>query len=211
MGAPPFAEAEAGGDHRTAASERTSRPRPEALHREGGPPVAADQPDQAPRGLPEPGVLQEAEHAPLHGHDPARDRVRGGSPSARGPAERLSDRARGAAARVPCVPRNRGPARHRRTARLPLPREADTGPAEGRERASRARHWCVRRAARRRQDRRWHIPRGRARMQHADLGPPAPASRSVAGAAVAVPRHRRRRSGRSERAKRPGTAGSTSQ
>ncbi len=59
-------------------------------------------------------------------------------------------------------------------ARRPISREADASPAEGRERAARARDRRVRRAARRRQDGRRHVPRGQARLQHADLGPPAP-------------------------------------
>ena len=48
-----------------------------------GAPVAAAQPDQAPRGLSEPGVLQEAEHAPLDSDDAAGDLVRRGSAAAR--------------------------------------------------------------------------------------------------------------------------------
>ena len=68
------------------------RSRPAALRREGGPAVAAAQPDQAPRRLPEPRVLQEAEHAPLDGDDAAGHLVRRGPPAARRPSARLPGR-----------------------------------------------------------------------------------------------------------------------
>ena len=74
-----------------------------------GLPVAAAQPDQAARGLPEPRVLQEAEHAPLDGDDAARDRLRRGPRRARGAAPRLPDRSRGAASRARDRATRRGP------------------------------------------------------------------------------------------------------
>ena len=55
------------GHHRAAPAERCAPFSRSALRREGRPALAAAQPDQAARGLPESRVLQEAEHAPLDG------------------------------------------------------------------------------------------------------------------------------------------------
>ena len=66
-----------------------------ALRREGRSPIAAAQPDQAPRRLSESRVLQEAEPAAFDGDHAARDRLRRGSAAACRAAARLRDRARG--------------------------------------------------------------------------------------------------------------------
>ena len=98
--------------HRAPAESSVSGALAEALRREGRPALAAAQPDQAYCGLPESGVLQEAEHAAVDGAHPAGDLLRRRSPAACRATPRLQTRSRGAA------PRSRCRSRCRRRARL---------------------------------------------------------------------------------------------
>ena len=80
---PPSGRPRIVADRRAAARRGPRGARPAALRREGGLALAAAQPDQAARRLPEPRVLQEAEHAPLDRADAAGDRLRGGAAAPR--------------------------------------------------------------------------------------------------------------------------------
>ena len=65
---------------------------PATLRREGRLTLPPDQPDQTARRVPEPRVLQEAEHAALDGTHPAGHLLRRGSPRARRPAAGMQGR-----------------------------------------------------------------------------------------------------------------------
>ena len=90
-------DAQGPSDPWAAPSGGPGRPGPAPLRREGRPPLPAAQPDQAPGRVPEPGVLQEAADAIVHGPDSPRDRLRRGAPRAPRPAPRVSPRSRGPA------------------------------------------------------------------------------------------------------------------
>ena len=104
---------EEGRDHRAAAAGGEGSLEPAPVHREGRPAVGPAQPAHAAGRLPEPGVLQEAEHAPLDGAHAAGDRLRRGPARAHRPPARLSARGRGDASRVRRHARRRGQARER--------------------------------------------------------------------------------------------------
>ncbi len=131
MDAAAIREAAITAHHRAAAESSVSGALAEALRREGRPALAAAQPDQAPRRLPESGVLQEAEHAAVDGAHAAGDLLRRGSPAARRAAARLQDRSRGAAPRSRCRSRCRRRARLAGAARAALPGNAHAGSGSG--------------------------------------------------------------------------------
>ena len=100
LGAAALAQTQSARYHRAAPEGSARGARAEALCRQDGPAIAADQPDQAPGRLSESRVLQEAEHASLDGHDTESHRMRRRSAAICRSAARLPSRARGAAARL---------------------------------------------------------------------------------------------------------------
>src|SRR5260221_13970240 len=97
MGSPAIGQAAHCPDHGAASGASTQRPLAASLCREGRVAFSPPEPDQAPRRLPEPGVLQEAEDAPLHRADAAGDLLRGGPATARWPSEGMPPRTGGVA------------------------------------------------------------------------------------------------------------------
>ena len=125
------------------------RARAAALRREGGLPSPLLEPDQAARRLPEPRVLQEAEHAPLDGDDAAGDRLRRGTRRSTSPCRAAAC----ASSRRSCASTawrwtSRTNARTASRSTFAFHGELTAGPEEAAARAPRARHRRLRRAAR---------------------------------------------------------------
>jgi superfamily II DNA or RNA helicase len=100
LGFPAIPTAARSQDRRASPERGPCRSRPADLRRKGEAPERAPEPDQAPRGLPEPGVLQAAEDASVNGAHAACRRLCRGALAARCSSARLRRRLEGSARRA---------------------------------------------------------------------------------------------------------------
>ena len=135
---PPVRRPRRRASHGPLPPSRAGRARAAPLRREGRAALAAAQPDQAARGLPEPGVLQEAEHAPVDGAHAARHRVRGGACRSTSPCRgAVWPISRRSSASMACTLDVEDRRTSRRAARRHVPRRAHAGPGAAAARAPR--------------------------------------------------------------------------